>query len=129
MSAKRSFSQQVVGKKTFVFKHSNYSYNMTLKEDYKKREFCNDIKCPVQMEMNKHAEGSSEHNAIKGICSSNCLQSSNNFIIWLNNHDYSIVKDGSADEDKIASIARIENTAWRFHRAINQQGFMIMKKV
>ena len=29
--------------------------------DYKRREFCNDIKCPVQIELNAQKEGSAEY--------------------------------------------------------------------
>ncbi len=110
-------------------------------EDYKKREFCNNIKCPVQVELNKHIENSAEYNAIRGLCSSNCLQSADNFLIWLKNNQYNIVNakdsehleaegfDSLAENhvEKLETLAKFENTAWRFHRAISQQGFMIMK--
>ncbi len=99
---------------------------------YKKREFCNNIKCPVQLELNKHIDTSSEYNAIKGICASNCLQSADSFLIWLKNNKYYITNNDKESSDtyidKIETLAKFENTAWRFHRAINQQGFMILKK-
>ena len=98
---------------------------------YKKREFCNNIKCPIQLELNKHMENSAEYNAIRGVCSSNCLQSADNFLIWLKNNKYNIINANNPDPEnhieKLETLAKFENTAWKFHRAISQQGFAIMK--
>ena len=66
---------------------------------YKKREFCNNIKCPIQLELNKHMEN----------------------IINENN------PDPENHIEKLETLAKFENTAWKFHRAISQQGFAIMK--
>jgi phage FluMu protein Com len=37
--------------------------------EYKRREFCNDIKCPVQMELNQQQEKSEAYEKIRRTCS------------------------------------------------------------
>ena len=34
--------------------------------DYKRREFCNDVKCPIQIDLNAQKEGSAEYEKIRG---------------------------------------------------------------
>jgi hypothetical protein len=40
--------------------------------DYKRREFCNDIKCSVQVNLNNQKEGSAEYEKIRDICKTAC---------------------------------------------------------
>lgn len=56
---------------------------------YKKREFCNDIECPVQLKLNSHTEGSKEYDGIRKDCK-NCRAWQ--FHHWLNDRDYIIVR-------------------------------------
>ncbi len=48
--------------------------------DYKRREFCNDIECSVQIELNKQKEGSSEYEKTRNICKNNASIPHTNFI-------------------------------------------------
>ncbi len=60
--------------------------------EYKRREFCNDVKCPVQMELNKQKEKSEAYERIRLTCSSGCLFSTYQFHHWLIDKGYLIVK-------------------------------------
>lgn len=60
--------------------------------DYKRREFCNDIKCPVQIDLNAQKEGSPEYEKIRGICKTNCKYTTYQFHHWLIGKGYLIVR-------------------------------------
>jgi hypothetical protein len=60
--------------------------------EYNRREYCNDIKCSIQVELNKHKEGSEEYEKIRKTCSSGCLFTTYQFHHWLIDKGYLIVK-------------------------------------
>ena len=60
--------------------------------DYKRREFCNDVKCSVQMDLNAQKEGSAEYEKIRDICKNNCKYTTYEFHHWLINKGYLIVR-------------------------------------
>lgn len=60
--------------------------------EYKRREYCNDIKCAVQMMMNKKAQDSSEYNELREICTKNCLHTTYEFHHWLINKGYLLLR-------------------------------------
>jgi len=60
--------------------------------EYKRREFCKDIKCPVQLELNAQTEGSAEYEATRVKCSVGCLYTTWQFHHWLIQKGYLIVK-------------------------------------
>ena len=64
--------------------------------DYKRREFCKDVKCPVQMELNARKEDSDEHEIIRKICKTNCKYTTYRFHQWLIEKGYLIVKPEKA---------------------------------
>ena len=51
--------------------------------EYKRREFCKDVKCPVQVELNKSSEGSPTYEQMRKKCSSGCLYTTWQFHHWL----------------------------------------------
>lgn len=67
---------------------------MTIKGyvDYKSREFCNDINCTLQADLNTHQEGSPEYEKIRGICKTNCKYTTYQFHHWLIEKGYLIVR-------------------------------------
>jgi len=73
-----------------------YNFNRKMKlegyVEYKRREFCNDVKCPVQMEMNLKKEGSEEYEKLREICKTNCKFSAREFHYWLMKKGYLIVR-------------------------------------
>jgi len=60
--------------------------------DYKRREFCNDIKCPVQLDLNAKKEESGEYENIRKICKENCRYTTYEFHHWLIKKGYLIVR-------------------------------------
>ncbi|OGL47486.1 MAG: hypothetical protein A2149_03390 [Candidatus Schekmanbacteria bacterium RBG_16_38_11] len=60
--------------------------------DYKRREFCKDIKCPVQLDLDAQKEGSEEYERIRGICKTNCRYTAYQFHHWTMQKGFLIVR-------------------------------------
>jgi hypothetical protein len=60
--------------------------------EYKRREYCNDVQCPVQMLMNKKSQDSDEYNELREICHKNCMHTTYEFHHWLIEKGYLLVK-------------------------------------
>ena len=60
--------------------------------DYRKREFCNDVKCPVQLELNNHKDELGEYERIRQTCSTACRYTTWQFHHWLIEKGYSILR-------------------------------------
>ena len=100
---------------------------MALERLYKKREFCNDVKCFVQVELNKHPAGSENYENVRKICGSACQFKGQDFENWLKNNGFSLFKDG-----KIVDFEQIKNadfsTTWKLHKWMVDNGFELAKK-
>jgi len=59
--------------------------------EYKRREFCNDVKCPVQMKLNSLTEKSEAHERVRLTCSTACLFTTWQFHHWLIEKGYIII--------------------------------------
>ncbi len=64
--------------------------------DYKRREFCKDIRCRVQLDLEAQTEGSEEYQKIRNICKNACIHTTHEFHYWLINKGYLIVRPESA---------------------------------
>ena len=62
--------------------------------EYKKRAFCNDVRCPVQVELDSKMPRSEEYERIRQICRTNCRFTTWQFHHWLIDKGYLIVKPG-----------------------------------
>ncbi len=60
--------------------------------DYKRREFCKDVKCRIQLELEKYKEGSEEYEKIRNICKTDCIYTTYQFHHWLIEKGYLIVR-------------------------------------
>lgn len=60
--------------------------------DYKRREYCNSIKCPVQMQMNGACEGTKEYDALRATCQKKCIHTAYEFHHWLIENGFLVVK-------------------------------------
>jgi hypothetical protein len=63
--------------------------------EYKRREFCKDVKCPVQMELNTLVEASPVYDQKRQKCSGACLYTTWQFHHWLIEKGYLILKPSS----------------------------------
>src|SRR3990170_124193 len=59
--------------------------------EYKRREFCKDVKCPVQRELNKQPEKSEAYEKIRRTCSTACRYTTYQFHHWLIEKGYVIL--------------------------------------
>ena len=60
--------------------------------DYKRREFCKGVQCPIQIELNKQVEGSTAYEQTREKCSQSCLYTTWQFHHWLIEKGYLILK-------------------------------------
>jgi hypothetical protein len=60
--------------------------------DYQRREFCKDVQCPVQLELDGQQEGSDAYENIRQACKTNCRYTTYQFHHWLINKGYLIVR-------------------------------------
>jgi hypothetical protein len=66
--------------------------------EYKRREFCNDVKCPFQMELNRKLEKSEEYERIRQKCSTACVYTTWQFHHWLMEKGYLILRPKGSKE-------------------------------
>jgi hypothetical protein len=59
--------------------------------EYKRREFCNDVKCPVQMELNALKDKPDEYERVRHVCSTACKYTTWQFHHWLMEKGYVIL--------------------------------------
>ena len=59
--------------------------------EYQRREFCKDVKCPVQLELNAQEPGS-EYERIRQTCRTDCRYTTWQFHHWLIDKGYLIVR-------------------------------------
>ncbi len=60
--------------------------------DYQRREYCKDIKCPVQMLLESKIEGSSEYEEVRNTCKVSCKHTTYEFHHWLIQKGYLLVR-------------------------------------
>ena len=63
--------------------------------NYQRREFCRDIKCKVQRELDRQKEQSPEYEKVRLICKNNCRYTTYQFHHWLIDKGYLIVRPES----------------------------------
>ena len=60
--------------------------------DYQRREYCKDVACPVQLELNAQVPGSEEYERIRQTCRTSCVHTTWEFHHWLIDKGYLIVR-------------------------------------
>jgi hypothetical protein len=60
--------------------------------DYQRREYCKDIRCPVQLDLMAQPEGSEKYEKIRSICTTTCRHTTYEFHHWLIEKGYLIVR-------------------------------------
>jgi hypothetical protein len=60
--------------------------------DYQRREFCKDVHCPVQIELNNQPEGSEGYERIRRTCKAACRYTTYQFHHWLIDKGFLIVR-------------------------------------
>ena len=60
--------------------------------DYKRREYCKDIKCPVQSDLEAQEEGSEGYDSVRTICKESCKRTTYEFHHWLIEKGYLVIR-------------------------------------
>ena len=60
--------------------------------DYRRREFCRDVACPVQTKLEKLQEGSEMYERVREECKRACKHTAREFHYWLMKRGFLIVK-------------------------------------
>ena len=66
--------------------------------EYKKREFCNDVKCPVQMQLNALEDKPDEYELVRKTCRAGCKYTTWQFHHWLIEKGYLILRRKDSEE-------------------------------
>jgi hypothetical protein len=61
-------------------------------EEYKKREFCKDVRCPIQLELNSLEPGSEDYERVRKTCQTSCKHTAWEFHHWLIEKGYLIIR-------------------------------------
>ena len=59
---------------------------------YQRREFCKDIRCPIQRLLEKAPSGTPEYEEVRGICQTRCIHTTYEFHHWLIEKGYEAVR-------------------------------------
>ena len=62
--------------------------------DYQRREYCKDVKCPVQRKLEGTEPGAQEYEEVRGVCKTACRHTTYEFHHWLIEKGYLIVRPG-----------------------------------
>ncbi|MBU2560827.1 MAG: hypothetical protein KKD17_00895 [Nanoarchaeota archaeon] len=92
-------------------------------EHYKSREFCRDIGCEVQQELDRHERGSKMYEQAKQECRGNCKETRQTFLMWLRENEYAL-RNTQENADVFAG-----GTAYEFHDWLQKHGVEIVKDV
>lgn len=60
--------------------------------DYERREYCKDIGCPVQLELEKCDPGTPDAERVRARCKQACIHTTYEFHHWLIQHSYEIAR-------------------------------------
>jgi len=60
--------------------------------DYQRREYCKDISCEVQLDLEKQDENSEGYQKVRNICQTACRHTTYEFHQWLINKGYLVVR-------------------------------------
>jgi len=60
--------------------------------EYRRREYCNDIRCPVQLQLNVLESGSEKYEQVRRICRTDCIHTTYEFHHWLIDKGYLLVR-------------------------------------
>ena len=60
--------------------------------DYQRREYCKDIKCPIQVMLDRQVPGSETYEEIRNICKTSCIHTTYEFHHWLIEKGYLVVR-------------------------------------
>jgi hypothetical protein len=88
--------------------------------EYQSREFCRDVRCPMQRELDSESRDETAQAAIKSVCRNGCVYFSDDLMRWLGQNGYAASKEVKLDYSG--------ETAWQLHDRMKNAGIKIFKK-
>ncbi len=61
-------------------------------QEYQRREYCKDIRCPIQLLLEEAEANSPRYEQIRSICQRSCIHTTYEFHHWLMERGYLIVR-------------------------------------
>jgi hypothetical protein len=65
--------------------------------EYQRREYCKDIRCRVQVLLDKQEPDCPEYEEVRNICKTNCIHTTYEFHHWLIEKGYMLVRPDEAE--------------------------------
>jgi len=69
--------------------------------EYKRREYCKDVKCPKQSALESQKQGSPEYERIRTDCKNACIHTTYEFHHWLIEKGYLIVRPENKEKGQV----------------------------
>ena len=60
--------------------------------DYQRREYCKDIRCPVQLDLDAQTPETESYESIRAICKNECRHTTYEFHHWLIEKGYLVIR-------------------------------------
>lgn len=60
--------------------------------DYQRREYCKDIRCPIQLKLEEQQPNTDAYEEVRKTCQSGCIHTTYEFHHWLIDKGYLIVR-------------------------------------
>lgn len=102
-------------------KSSTGDVGVVVEREYQSREFCKDIRCTVQLDLNRLNPDSPEYEGTKDTCRKGCVYTRKHFYIWMIDHQYTLAGEG------IESVCDAD-TAYDFHKWCQERKIRIVRR-
>ena len=76
--------------------------------EYKRREFCKDVACPIQMQLDTQKEGCPAYEETRKKCSNGCLYTTWQFHHWLIEKGYIIIASSQLKNNQATILVNID---------------------
>jgi hypothetical protein len=67
---------------------------------YPEREYCQDARCPLQLELDAQTSGSEGYERVRQICQTDCRHTAYEFHHWLSDKGYLIVRPAQIPSER-----------------------------
>jgi hypothetical protein len=90
--------------------------------EYKRREFCKNVQCPVQIQLSKITEASHEYEQTRQKCGTACLYTTWQFHHWLIEKGYIILANSKLKNNEQTVLANLDNGSVQWMEQQVQKG-------
>jgi hypothetical protein len=97
---------------------------------YQSREFCKDVRCAVQVELDRLSDlnkAGTVYESIRSLCKSNCRYTKEDFRRWLESQGYRLETADGRDASLTGDGGHGKMTAYEFHDQLIKNGIDIVR--